>query len=76
MADKNEKATKSVDGKYYVDTNCISCNSCVDIAGDYFVEDDDGGGMYVKAQPDSDESTALCEEALSHCPVDAIGRDG
>lgn len=75
MANKDEKATKNVDGKYYVDTNCISCGQCVDIAADFFAESEDGG-MYVKAQPVSDEQIEICEQALSSCPVEAIGNDG
>ena len=75
MADKSIKTAKNVAGKYYVDTNCISCGQCVDIAGYFFTEDKDGG-MYVKAQPQSAESVALCEQALSNCPVEAIGNDG
>jgi ferredoxin len=75
MADKNAKANQSVAGKYYVDTNCISCGQCVDIAGDFFAENQDGG-MYVKAQPSSKEAIAVCEQALTNCPVDAIGNDG
>ena len=74
MADKNAKATKNVYGKYYVDTNCISCTQCIDVANDFFAEDLDGG-VYVKAQPDSAEDVALCEQALSNCPVEAIGND-
>lgn len=75
MADKGAKAVKNVAGKYYVDTNCISCGQCVDIAGNFFVESPDGG-MYVKAQPSSQEDNAVCEQALSNCPVEAIGNDG
>lgn len=75
MADKDAKATKNVAGKYYVDTHCISCNQCVEVASDFFIEDQDGG-MYVKAQPESAENLSLCEEALSSCPVEAIGNDG
>lgn len=76
MADKNSKSTKNVPGKYYVDTNCISCGQCIDIAGDFFAEDSEVGGVYVKAQPNSEEGTVLCEKALASCPVDAIGNDG
>ena len=76
MADKNAKSEKNVAGRYYVDTNCISCGQCVDIAGDFFAEDEDGGGMYVKAQPVSEAEITTCEEALSSCPVEAIGNDG
>ena len=76
MADKNAKAQKSVAGKYFVDTNCVSCGQCVDIAGDFFMDDSDAGGIYVKAQPSKDDDISLCEQALSACPVDAIGNDG
>jgi ferredoxin len=75
MADKSAKAVKNVSGKYYVDTNCISCGQCIDVAGDFFAESPDGG-VYVKAQPSSEQDIALCEQALSNCPVEAIGNDG
>jgi len=75
MGNKNAKSSKNVPGKYYVDTKCISCGQCVDIAGNFFVENKDGG-MYVKAQPVSAEEIALCEQAISSCPVEAIGNDG
>ena len=75
MADKNAKAAKNVAGKYYVDTNCISCTQCIDIAGNFFAEDS-AEGVYVKAQPISAEDVSLCEQALTNCPVEAIGNDG
>jgi ferredoxin len=75
MANKNSKAAKSVPGKYYVDTNCISCGQCIDIAGDFFKEDTNGGA-YVMVQPTTSEGTALCEQAVANCPVEAIGNDG
>lgn len=74
MADKSIKMAKNVAGKYYVDTGCIGCGQCVDIAGDYFTEE--SGEVYVKAQPTSEEGNVACEQALSSCPVDAIGNDG
>lgn len=75
MADKNAKSKKNVAGKYYVDTNCISCGQCIDIAGDFFADDKESG-VYVKAQPSSEQEVALCEQALANCPVEAIGNDG
>ena len=76
MADSNAKAAKNVSGKYYVDTNCIGCAQCVDLADDFFAEDMESGSFYIKRQPTTDEEIALCGEALSACPVEAIGRDG
>lgn len=75
MADKSAKAVKNVPGKYYVDTNCISCGQCIDVAGYFFTESSEDG-VYVKAQPFSEKDVALCEQALSNCPVEAIGNDG
>ncbi len=75
MANKASKAESNVAGKYYVDTNCIGCAQCADIAGDFFTENT-SGGFYVKVQPTSDEGVALCEKALFDCPVEAIGNDG
>lgn len=75
MADKKSKVAENVAGKYYVDTNCISCGQCIDIAGDFFAESSDGSA-YVKKQPITEKDIVLCEEALSNCPVGAIGNDG
>ena len=74
MADKNAKAVDNVEGKYYVDTNCIGCGQCIDSASDFFAEGPNG--IYVKAQPSTQKDTELCEQALSNCPVEAIGNDG
>jgi ferredoxin len=74
MANKNAKLEKNVSGKYYVDVNCVSCGQCIDIAGDFFSEDENGG-MYVKIQPSTTTEIATCEQALSNCPVGAIGND-
>ncbi|MDR1057480.1 MAG: ferredoxin [Coxiellaceae bacterium] len=77
MADRNAKSANNVPGKYYVDTKCISCGQCVDIAGSFFSEDKNGGMyVYVKVQPNTASEIALCEQALSNCPVEAIGNDG
>jgi ferredoxin len=76
MANKNAKTTKNVAGKYYVDTNCVGCGQCCDMAPEYFAEDTTGGGMYVSKQPTTPEAIEACEEALKNCPVEAIGNDG
>ena len=41
-----------------------------------YKRDDDGGHSYLYKQPENDEETKLCEEALVGCPGEAIGRDG
>ncbi|PYS77165.1 MAG: ferredoxin [Acidobacteria bacterium] len=89
MADPNDRVPENTPGAYYVDTNCIDCDVCRDTAPSNFTRADrggysfvfitradSGGYSFVFKQPESDAETALCEEALLCCPVEAIGNDG
>lgn len=77
MADKTDKYSENKQGKFYVDRSCIACDACVTTAPDNFdmAYDDDGHAFIVK-QPENEEESDMCEEALEGCPVDAIGNDG
>lgn len=75
MADKENKNPSNAAGKFYVDSQCIGCAFCASNAEGFFALGDDGCA-YVKQQPASAEDIALCEEAKSSCPVEAIGDDG
>ena len=76
MAEKEAKFSDNVQGKFYVDENCIDCDLCREIAPAFFTRNDDEGHSYVHAQPNSDEELELCKEAMDDCPVEAIGDDG
>lgn len=76
MADPNDRVGENVGGEYYVDSQCIDCDVCRDTAPDNFTRSDDNGYSFVYKQPKSDEERLLCEEALTACPVEAIGSDG
>lgn len=76
MADAANKYAHNASGAYYVDDQCIDCDLCRETAPANFKRDDDGGHSYVYKQPENDEEIKLCEEALTGCPVEAIGRDG
>jgi len=76
MADKANKYPQNVLGKFYVDDSCIDCDLCRETAPDNFTRNDDGGHSFVKKQPETSAEEELCKEALSHCPVNAIGEDG
>ena len=76
MADAANKYSQSADGAYYVDDQCIDCDLCRETAPANFKRHDDGGHSYLYKQPENDEEIKLCEEALTGCPVEAIGRDG
>lgn len=76
MADSRDRYKQNVKGKFYVDTQCIDCDLCRQIAPDTFSRHEDGGHSFVYKQPISQEDKEKAEEALEHCPVDAIGNDG
>jgi len=63
-------------GPYYVDEECIACDACVLIAEKHFKIDEENNIAYVCQQPQNQEETALCQEALEACPVEAIHNDG
>ena len=76
MADKSAKFDQNIDGKFYVDDQCIACDACVMEAPRFFEMNDDEGHAYVKLQPTNDAELEECISALEACPVEAIGDDG
>lgn len=76
MADYEDRNHKNTAGKYYVDAQCIDCDLCRETAPDNFTRSDDMGFSYVSKQPQDDEESALCLQALESCPCGAIGNDG
>ena len=73
MHKENESKNK---GPYYVDEECIACDACVLIAEKHFKIDEENNIAYVCRQPQNEEETTLCQEALEACPVEAIHNDG
>jgi len=73
MADINDKLPDNVPGKFFVDEQCIDCELCRETAPENFSRNDDEGYSYVKKQPENEEETSQCEEAVEGCPVEAIG---
>ena len=76
MADKTHKWPVNAAGKFYVDEQCIDCDLCRETAPAFFARNDDGSHSYVFKQPETPADIEQCEEALSNCPVEAIGNDG
>lgn len=76
MADKTQKYPDNAAGAFYVDSTCIDCDACRQIAPDNFERNEDGGYSYVLKQPENEQEAELCMEALEGCPVEAIGSDG
>lgn len=76
MADRENKLPENVPGKFYVDDQCIDCDACRETAPAFFERNEEKGYSYVRKQPEDEEQTALCLEALEGCPVEAIGENG
>lgn len=76
MANIADKWPENVEGKYYVDDQCIDCNLCRENCPECFKREDSGGYSYVYHQPANADEEALCKEAVESCPVNAIGDDG
>ena len=76
MADIANKYSENVAGKFYVDNQCIDCDLCRETAPNNFTRSDDGGYSYVYKQPENEDETKQCQEAMEGCPVEAIGNNG
>ena len=74
MANKTDKWTENIGGKFYVDQQCIDCDLCRETAPGFFTRHDEGGYSFVHKQPTTEEEIALCMEALEGCPVEATAR--
>ena len=76
MAEINKKLPENKSGNFYVDKQCIDCDVCRDTSPTNFTRNDENGYSFVHKQPETPEEFELCEEALTACPVEAIGDDG
>ena len=76
MADIADIVGENVEGKYFVDDQCIDCDLCRETAKDNFQRSDDEGYSYVYKQPENDDEEELCKIAMENCPVEAIGDFG
>ncbi len=76
MSNCDDKVPENVEGRYYVDTQCIDCSLCRDVAPKNFYQEEEGGYAYIGRQPEDVEEEEQCKEAMDTCPVEAIGSDG
>ena len=76
MPNKEQRFKDNAPGNWYVDDSCINCALCGELAPKNFASAPSDAYSIVVKQPENDQEIAACEEALSSCPVDCIGRDG
>ena len=71
MANEHKLVKENVDGHFFVDTTCINCDTCRQLAPDVF--GDQGDFSFVYKQPQSKEGNINAMHALLSCPVGSIG---
>src|ERR1700756_4396595 len=74
MANPKKKVPENVAGDFFVDSTCIDCDACRQIAPSVFGEAAETS--FVKAQPGSDADRRQALQALLACPTGSIGRRG
>jgi ferredoxin len=75
MASIEDTVKENVDGKFYVDHQCIDCDLCRENAPNNFKRQEDEGYSFVYKQPETDQELEDCNVAMEGCPVEAIGND-
>lgn len=71
MADIKKRVPENIEGNFFVDSTCIDCGTCRQIAPGIFSETD--SYSYVYHQPQGEEATCSAIYALLSCPTGSIG---
>lgn len=74
MANRTKSVPENVPGDFFVDTTCIDCDTCRQLAPAVFGEAPDHA--HVHHQPASAEDRRRALHALVCCPTGSIGSDG
>src|SRR5260370_28591649 len=74
MANLNKSVPESVPGEFFVDSTCIDCDTCRQLAPTVFGEAP--GHAFVKRQPADTEERRQALRALVCCPTGSIGCSG
>jgi len=73
MAVLARRLAANVPGEFFVDSTCIDCGTCRQVAPDSFADGRDAS--YVYRQPEDDATAKRAAMALVACPVAAIGTE-
>src|SRR5579863_10457640 len=74
MANFKKRVLENVPGEFFVDSTCIDCDTCRQIAPRTFAEA--ATTAYVHRQPVGDEDREQALRALVCCPTGSIGSSG
>ena len=73
MADRKKRLSSNVAGNFYVDSTCINCDTCRQLAPESFEEIEEYSA--VTNQPVGEEQVHEAYQALLACPVGSIGTE-
>jgi ferredoxin len=71
MANFNKRVSENVPGEFFVDSTCIDCDTCRQLAPATFGET--SAYAFVHTQPQTTEATRQALRALLACPTGSIG---
>jgi glyoxylase-like metal-dependent hydrolase (beta-lactamase superfamily II)/ferredoxin len=71
MASISKRLAENVAGDFYVDSSCIDCDACRQIAPTIFRDHGDQSSVF--HQPETDDEIKLALMALIACPTSSIG---
>jgi glyoxylase-like metal-dependent hydrolase (beta-lactamase superfamily II)/ferredoxin len=71
MADQTKRLSTNIDGNFFVDSTCINCDTCRQLAPTSFVENGEYSSVY--RQPENEQERYQSYQALLACPVGSIG---
>ena len=71
MASLQQRLPENVPGDFFVDSTCIDCDTCSQLAPDIFR--DHGDQCSVHRQPETDDEVRAAMMALVSCPTGSIG---
>src|SRR5439155_21008878 len=71
MANSKKRLPTNIVGNFFVDSTCIDCDTCRQLAPASFVESGDYSSVY--RQPSSRKELLQAYQALLACPVGSIG---
>lgn len=71
MANEKKKLPGNVEGNFFVDSTCINCDACRQLAPKTFEEHDEYSAVY--HQPSSRSEGLAAYQALLACPAGSIG---
>src|SRR5579872_6718116 len=71
MADRRKQVPENVAGEFFVDSTCIDCDTCRQLAPATFAEA--ANYSYVHRQPETELEKRHALQALVACPTASIG---